>query len=106
MVKLADIRVGDTVKIVDKWCHGCMQNTRGRMDKYLGTVMTVKVIYGDSVRMFEDEHDGIGGGGWMWLPAAIECIIDDSDMADSYNETIESIDGFVSQFRVSAEEGM
>lgn len=33
-------KVGDKVRIVDKWKDGCYQNLKGKMDKWLGKVMS------------------------------------------------------------------
>lgn len=53
--------VGDTVRIVDKWNESTMQVDDGRMDKYLGKVMTIVSIYRNrTYRMQEDS------GVWAW----------------------------------------
>jgi hypothetical protein len=64
-------KVGDKVKIV-KERTSCM-NTSGKMDKYLGTVMTIKEVYDFRYYMEEDE------GRWAW---------DDNDI-EGYAEKIE-----------------
>lgn len=69
-----ELRPGDKVKIVekktmskdghDRW------NDYGKMDKYLGKTMTVKLIRGTFVDMCED------GGYWAWFPEMIERKVD------------------------------
>ena len=69
MLGLGNYNVGDRVRIVPT------KGTRDwndLMDKYLGTVMTVKKIEGASgtyYRMVEDQYDRRSGGwvcGWVW----------------------------------------
>ena len=40
--KLMKYKVGDKVRIIGKWIAGCNQNNEGKMDKWLGKVMTIK----------------------------------------------------------------
>lgn len=58
-------KVGDKVRIVDKWVKGCRHNAEGRMDKWLGKVMTILGVYGDAYSMKEDD------GTWYWYEPAI-----------------------------------
>lgn len=55
-------KVGDKVRIVSKWGKGCFQNCEGRMDKWLGKIMTVRYVSSEVYQMVEDvkEHDGDG----------------------------------------------
>lgn len=66
-------KVGDKVRIVNKWGEGCHQNLDGEMDKWLGKVMTIREVdYTISCyRMEEDkgEHDS---GGWYWFEKSIK----------------------------------
>lgn len=61
--------VGDKVVIVDEWCGDGYENPEGRMDCYLGAVMTVRREHinsrGFCYRMEEDH------GSWMWYPSMI-----------------------------------
>lgn len=63
-------KVGDKVKIVDKWIDGCRQNNFGEMDYWLGKTMTIDFIdygfvQGNHYHMKED------GGKWAWFEPAI-----------------------------------
>ena len=73
MVNLKDLFPGDKVEIVSQWNSKCHENTAGKMNKYLGTIMTVRVITSIYAYMNED------GGQWAWYPAAIARIIQDED---------------------------
>lgn len=69
-------KVGDKVRIVEKWNEYTCQSCFGRMDKWLGKVMTIrKVIPGFTsfgvYQMEEDKHEHIGEG-WLWNDACIE----------------------------------
>ena len=63
-------KVGDKVRIVSKWSEGCCQDSFGKMDKWLGKVMTVKSAGGTLYRMVEDAED-TGGNGWLWAEHSI-----------------------------------
>lgn len=72
--------VGDRVKIVPQRV-GSAWNSRGEMDKYLGTTMTVRWSSGDSgssstYRMEEDRHDH-DGVGWYWYQHMIAGLAED-----------------------------
>lgn len=75
MVDISTLNHGDRVKIVDKWVDGCYHNLEGRMDKYLGTEMTVDRLnlFGGAVKMEED------GGSWDWYPNSIEYAVQDDE---------------------------
>ena len=60
-------KVGDKVKIVDKWVDGCLQHDGGLMDKYLGTTMTIESIH-DSVL---GSYCVMKGNDWNWFEPAI-----------------------------------
>ena len=63
-------KVGDKVRIVSKWGPHCGQNPSGRMDKYLGTVMTIRQVSLDGYRMEEDHGEHMGDG-WYWFENCI-----------------------------------
>lgn len=73
--------VGDLVRIVDHWDpHGlCLQNRSGEMDKYLGTVVTIKSILGGLHPAYEIEEDKVDrcGRGWVWNDYCIAGYADD-----------------------------
>lgn len=81
VVNIDDLQVGDRVEIVREWHALSGQNGSGRMDKYLGTVMTVREVCIDeeSIRMEEDAEDGFGNG-WVWNKYCINRIVDDDDI--------------------------
>ena len=60
--------VGDKVIVARK---GTMWNTNGKMDKWLGRIMTIRYKYEDSYQMEEDqnENDGVG---WWWSDEDLE----------------------------------
>lgn len=59
-------KVGDKVRIVSKWGKGCYQDPKGKMDKWLGTVMTVNYVGEILYRMVEDSEY------WGWTENCIE----------------------------------
>ncbi len=73
MVPLKDLKEGMKVKIVDKWVPGCCQNTYGRMDHWLGKVVTIWGVCDSYAEIKEDLVDRPGG--WAWFPAAIDHIV-------------------------------
>lgn len=100
MVNIHTLNRGDKVKIIDKWCIGCCQNINGLMDRYLGSIMTVKNVEFAHVEFYEDAADR-DGRGWQWVPATIECVVcDDKEDVDSYEDTMQSIHDFMKKFTV------
>lgn len=69
------LKVGDKVKIVDEKT-GAGWNRCGKMDKWLGKIMTIRYIghYG-YVRMREDADEN--DGGWYWSSSMIDCKVDE-----------------------------
>lgn len=63
-------KVGDKVRIVSEWGKGCYQSPNGKMDKWLGKVMTVRDVGITSYRMVEDIEDNEWGG-WVWTENCI-----------------------------------
>ena len=55
-------KVGNKVRIVCEWGEGCHQSPDGKMDKWLGKVMTIRYVGELLYRMVEDstEYDGEG----------------------------------------------
>lgn len=68
-------KVGDKVRIVSKWVHGCEQNYFGKMDKWLGKTMTIREVADNKYRMVEDNGEGVSEKGWYWYEPAIECLV-------------------------------
>lgn len=73
LVNLKDLFPGNKVEIVSQWNLECYENSDGKMDKYLGTIMTVREITSRYALMNEDDRE------WAWYPAAIARIIQDED---------------------------
>lgn len=65
------LKPGDKVLICDHKDNHFQWNWSGKMDKWLGKVMTVKERDDSCVRMVEDQGEWIGGG-WYWHPEMIE----------------------------------
>ena len=63
-------KVGDKVRIVSKWGKNCCQSPNGKMDKWLGKVMTVRDVGITLYRMVEDIEDNESGG-WAWTENCI-----------------------------------
>lgn len=86
MVSIRELSIGMRVKIVNEWDDDCGQNGEGRMDHWLGQIMTVRETYSDSVMMQEDSGEGILGHGWYWNAHCIDYIVPDEpfdcDMPD------------------------
>ena len=76
MVDVKTLKPGDRVQITATRV-GTRWNNHGKMDKYLGMVMTVRKRYTESVSMEEDQVDGGRLGGWSWFPEMMECVIHD-----------------------------
>ena len=67
-------KVGDRVRIVSKWGEDCCQSPNGKMDKWLGKVMTVRDVCITSYRMVEDIEDN-DWGGWVWTENCIAGLV-------------------------------
>lgn len=66
-----EYKVGDKVRIVSKKV-GSQWNSNGLMDKWLGKVMTVRLVCDSCYKMEEDIREW--GDGWTWYPWMIEGI--------------------------------
>lgn len=79
---MAKYRVGDKVKIVDKWVDAFIVNWEGLMDKWLGKTMTIRQVntINDTYFMEEDKDENFGTG-WAWVEENIECRVDDAPNA-------------------------
>ena len=74
MVSLSELRPGIKVKIVDHWVPGCGENPEGRMDHWLGKIVTVQEVFDNFIDIEEDQGEFLRRG-WMWFPAAIDHIV-------------------------------
>lgn len=80
MVEIKDLEVGMKVKIVDQWnAHTC-QNPDGRMDRWLGQIVTVAELVGGAVFIEEDEAGG--SIHWLWNKHCIDHIVQCEDLPD------------------------
>lgn len=68
---MAEYKVGDKVRITKDKSKSTQWNDFGRMDKWLGKVMTIRCCGGDCYRMEEDIDDNEWGG-WYWYPGMID----------------------------------
>jgi hypothetical protein len=75
--EFAKLKVGDRVRIVSKRDDGVCWNIFGKMDKWLGKIMTIRVISNNYhyVMMNEDREEHIAG--WAWNRHMIECKVED-----------------------------
>lgn len=88
--ELRTLRPGDRVKIVDQWLyHPGYQNTNGKMDHWLGKIMTVRSRYNLGVKMVEDVHE-LNGDGWSWNHTLIERVLPPEDDVVFNTDAIDS----------------
>ena len=93
MVNLSDLSPGMIVKIVDQWNEHSGENLQGEMDKYLGTLMTVKEVNGMVAYMEEDQNDRIKWPecityGWSWNKHTIDYIVSEIGILPDLSEMI------------------
>ena len=62
------------MRIVSKWPEPHRENPSGKMDMYLGTIMTVRALHPCSAAIMEEDD-----GGWAWFPEMLETIVDIED---------------------------
>lgn len=87
---MAKYNVGDKVRIVSERVSG--MNDEGRMDKWLGQVMTINEILGNGdYGMKEDAGEFHWGelDGWSWDDDMIECKVEDAKLSDTEDTHIE-----------------
>lgn len=73
-VDLLNVQVGDQILIVDHWVSGCFQNSDGKMDRYLGKILTIDEIERqyDQYFMCRVKEDN---GRWLWNHNCITKVI-------------------------------
>lgn len=76
--------VGDRVRIIDDWSKGDdSQNHAGKMDKWLGKVMTINEVNVEHncYYMKEDSGEAWHGSlkGWKWNEVMIECKVEEEE---------------------------
>ena len=62
---MSKYKVGDKVRIVSAWDKGSIHNNRGKMDHWLGKIMTIRNVAGKYYHMEEDYKEN-SGCGWAW----------------------------------------
>lgn len=88
-------QVGDKVRIVDKWKDGCYQNLHGKMDKWLGKVMTIRKHSGyTEVWQMEEDKKEHRGDGWYWTEQSI------AGLAETENKIVITTDGSTTTARL------
>lgn len=70
------LKVGDKVKIVDEKT-GKAWSPSGKMDRWLGKIMTIRDIAGSGIVRMREDVDECGGGSWYWYPHMIDCKVDE-----------------------------
>jgi hypothetical protein len=73
MVNVNDLYPGVQVEMDDHWTSGT-QNISGRMDCYLGQILTVSRIRDDGFFHVEEDHED-----WMWHPKDVLRIVGQED---------------------------
>lgn len=66
---MSKYKVGDRVRIVDEWGGYRGQNVYGKMDKWLGKVMTIREVksgYFGCAYCMEEDRGEVCGEGWTW----------------------------------------
>lgn len=81
-------KVGDKVRIVDKWDPEGTQNREGKMDKWLGQTMTVRRVFDSFYGMEEDS------GRWAWDLSTI------AGLAATENQIVITTDGSTTTARL------
>lgn len=92
MVNIQDLRPGMRVKIVDEWTQNCNRNPDGRMDKYLGKIVTILEVLGGIAIIEEDTGDGPGhqNGHWKWNEYCFDYIVYGEDESEDFEAPTES----------------
>lgn len=85
---MAKYRVGDKVRIVDKWDPKGTQNSNGKMNKWLGKTMTVRKVRDSYYEMDEDS------GRWAWDLSTI------AGFAETENKIVITTDGYTTTARL------
>ena len=77
VVNLKDLSPGMKVKIVDAWGTRCYVNSEGRMDRHLGTIVTIKWVSDVFACIEEDVGEGTYGDNknWEWYPNTFDYIV-------------------------------
>lgn len=73
MTSTVRLEPGTRVRIKDHWESGT-QNSFGRMDHWLGEIMTIRSCYGESSYRMEEDAEEQYGDGWVWSPKDFDVI--------------------------------
>ena len=87
-----EYKVGDKVRIIRK---GSNWNPSGKMDKWLGKIMTIKQIYPAtlttlSIYKMEEDQDENNNYGWSWMQDCFELVSDYAAVPFDFFESKES----------------
>ena len=63
---------GDKVRIVRQWNKKSIQNSEGKMDHWLGKIMTINSCMGRIYTMMEDYGEQLDEAGWIWNESMID----------------------------------
>ena len=99
---ISGLRPGDKVRIISSWLPGriCHEASSGKMDRWLGQVMTVREVYGTDDCFMEEDIDEYRGNvrpGWVWNKYCIDEILS-PDYEDETEEV--SLDDYMSVLTV------
>lgn len=64
-------KVGDKVRISEATRTHSYRNLDGKMDKYIGTIMTIRAVDGDCYKMVEDSDECLCNG-WSWYEETVK----------------------------------
>lgn len=81
---MSKYKVGDKVRIVSEWGKGCRQNTDGKMDKWLGKVMTIRKVRPHDYYLMEEDKNECDGIGWRWFDACIAGLANKFNIGERY----------------------
>lgn len=90
--------VGDRVRIVDKWVKGACVNSNGKMDKWLGSTMTIRTVFTDTLYFMVEDKAENKGKGWLWSDNEIEGLANECNQkivitSDGYETLARLYDG-------------
>ncbi len=79
---MSKYKVGDKVRIVSAWGKGSIHNTQGKMDHWLGKIMTIRIAESGYYHMQEDWKES-SGCGWAWNEAMIAGLVESKSSTET-----------------------